>query len=513
MFVESFRQYEMTIALSHGVFDLIHPGHIRHLKAAKSHANILIVSVTADKYVNKGPGQPAHPEMLRAEHLEALGCVDAVIINNAPTAVDLIDIIKPHFYVKGSDYANDKDDITGKIIDERQAVERHGGKLIFTNDIVFSSSGLMNKYMNLHDPKLKTILDRYRSENALAEMLELIDSIKDYTVTLIGDTIVDEYWRGETIGQAAKENILVFGYENKEVFAGGVIAAANHIASFVKEVEIITVLGTDGYLDFIQDSLAPNIKLNYVLNEGGTTIRKLRCVDKSPVRKVSEVFFDNIKPFDEDIEDALSVRLKQAVSNNVITITDFGHGVINDYVLDLLKDIEHDYDFIKYKPLVAATAQTNAANRGFNHITKYRTLIDYACLDAHEAQYALQNRHDSLGTLAAKLYKTTECSNIIITNGKNGCVAYKHDGWLGASGYVDVSKDYILPAFTGNVIDTMGAGDAFLAITAPLVKAGGKIDHVAFIGNAVGAIKVGIVGHREPVTKVRLLKFLKSVLQ
>ena len=89
------------IVLCHGTFDLIHTGHIRHLQEAKKQGDLLFATITADKYVSKGPGRPVFSEVLRAENLSALTCVDYVAIVHAPTAEQSILKIKPHIYVKG----------------------------------------------------------------------------------------------------------------------------------------------------------------------------------------------------------------------------------------------------------------------------------------------------------------------------------------------------------------------------------------------------------------------------
>ncbi len=117
----------------HGVFDLLHIGHIRHFEQAKKLGDILVVTVTPDRYVNKGSHRPAFPEDLRAESIAALDCVDYVAINNWPTAVETIKLLKPHIYAKGSDYRDAHKDYTGKIVDEEAAVRSVGGEVAFTD--------------------------------------------------------------------------------------------------------------------------------------------------------------------------------------------------------------------------------------------------------------------------------------------------------------------------------------------------------------------------------------------
>ena len=104
-----------TVALCHGVFDLVHLGHIRHIQAARNEGDVVMVTVTADLYVNKGPGRPIFPENMRAEMLASLAHVDWVGINHTSSAEPVLDTVRPDIYVKGSDYENPEDDITGKI--------------------------------------------------------------------------------------------------------------------------------------------------------------------------------------------------------------------------------------------------------------------------------------------------------------------------------------------------------------------------------------------------------------
>ncbi|MCX5750080.1 MAG: adenylyltransferase/cytidyltransferase family protein, partial [Candidatus Saganbacteria bacterium] len=133
--VAKLKKQGKKIVHCHGVFDLVHPGHIRHLASAKKEGDVLIVTVTEDKYVKKGPGRPIFNENLRAETLAAVENVDFVAINRYPTAVEAIKILKPDIYVKGQEYAKKEKDVTGKISEEEEAVKAVGGKIAFTYDI------------------------------------------------------------------------------------------------------------------------------------------------------------------------------------------------------------------------------------------------------------------------------------------------------------------------------------------------------------------------------------------
>ena len=143
--IELEKKKNKKIIHCHGVFDLIHVGHIKHFKEAKEIGDFLVVSITSDKYVNKGSGKPIFSENLRAEVLSSLEYIDAVYINRYTTPEKLISLIKPDIYFKGPDYKNTKKDITKNILKEISSVKKYGGRVAYSNDITFSSSNLINR--------------------------------------------------------------------------------------------------------------------------------------------------------------------------------------------------------------------------------------------------------------------------------------------------------------------------------------------------------------------------------
>ncbi len=143
--IQKLKAQGKTIALCHGCFDLMHPGHIKYFQAAKQMGDILVVTLSPDRYVDKGPGRPVFNETLRAESIAALECVDYVAINTWPTAVEILRLLRPHFYVKGQEFEN-LEDKTGKLQQEYAVVQEVGAEMRFTHAIVFSSTQLLNKY-------------------------------------------------------------------------------------------------------------------------------------------------------------------------------------------------------------------------------------------------------------------------------------------------------------------------------------------------------------------------------
>jgi len=482
-----------AIVQAHGTFDLLHLGHVRHLAAARREGDVLVVTVTADGHVNKGPGRPVFPQGLRAEMLAALGSVDYVAINDAPSAEPAISAIRPSVYVKGNDYANAVDDVTGKILAERALVEKNGGRVVYTDDITFSSSHLINRHINIYDPELRNFLERHRQDGSHDKLRSIIKEMEGLRVLLVGDVIVDEYQYVSPMGRSAKENMIATLFRSQELFAGGVIAAANHVASFCREVEVLTSIGDD-HAALVRDSLQPNVRLTALPQRGRPTTRKCRFVDASYLRKLFEVYHMDDAPLSGEQEEGFLAELEKRMRDaDLVIVTDFGHGLITPRVVDALAASAR---------FLAVNAQTNSANIGFNLITKYPR-ADYVCIDEPEARLAVANKHADVGEIANVLQsKLIDCQRFIITHGRYGCVT------------VDRGQPVAhIPAFTKTVVDTVGAGDAFLAITSPMAALGAPMELIGLIGNIAGALKVGIVGHRQSVQKGPLLKYLETLLK
>ena len=146
--IKTLKSEKKKIVLCHGCFDLMHPGHIKYFQAAKKMGDILVVTVSPDVYVDKGPGRPVFNESLRAESIAALECVDYVAINRWPTAEETLRLLKPDYYVKGQEFES-LEDKTGKIQKEYEVVKEVGAEIRFTHEVVFSSTELLNKHINL----------------------------------------------------------------------------------------------------------------------------------------------------------------------------------------------------------------------------------------------------------------------------------------------------------------------------------------------------------------------------
>lgn len=489
------RQDGKKIVLAHGVFDLLHMGHVRHLKEAKKYGDLLFVTLTADAFVNKGPGKPAFPENLRAEMLGALSVVDFVGVNNAPDAAGLIQRLQPDVYAKGSDYFNAEDDVTGKIRREREAVEAHSGRLVFTNDITFSSTELLNRHFEIYDPQVRDFLDRMRSDQGLSNMLELIDRAQKLKVLVVGDTIIDEYRYVTPMGKSPKENMIATRFDSVETFAGGAVATANHVAGLCGEVHLLTSIGDDDdEIQFINDNLNENVQLNTIKRRGIPATRKIRFIDKNYFRKLFEVYHFDDTPLQQTLQRDFDDLVSEKVNDyDLVIVNDFGHGLIAASTIELL---------CRRAKFLAVNAQSNSANFGFNLVTRYPR-ADLVCIDTPEAQLAVGSKFmDPAEMVGRKLPADVNCERFILTLGRGGCSTWRRGEAV-----------QMVPAFAKSVVDLVGAGDAFLAVSAPLAATGGSMRDVGFAGNVAGALKVGIVGHRSSIDRASLIKSITGLLK
>src|SRR5580698_4130929 len=184
---ENLRHNGLRVVLAHGTFDLLHLGHVRYFEEARQQGDLLFVTITADSFVNKGPSRPYFPHDLRAEMVAALSCVDGVAVNYAASAVNVIEAIRPDVYVKGPDYRDASSDVTGKIVEEQRAVETCGGRIFFTDNITFSSSTLINRFLEIPNPELRGYLDSARQRNFDRRIPALIEQIAGMKVLMVGE--------------------------------------------------------------------------------------------------------------------------------------------------------------------------------------------------------------------------------------------------------------------------------------------------------------------------------------
>lgn len=483
--LETLRKKGKKLIQCHGVFDLLHPGHIRHFKEAKSLGGQLVVTVTPDRFVNKGPGRPVFNETLRLESLAALADIDYVILNDSPDAISAIQKVKPAYYVKGIEYKNHEKDVTGKIAEEARAVEEVGGQMYYTDDIVFSSSSLLNQHFDALSPIVKNL--------HLEDVVQKIEELSSLRVLVIGDAIIDEYQYVDPIGQSGKGVHMVARCQEKEVFLGGALIMANHVAQFTNHVTLATAIGKDcPYRPLIQQKLDPRVKREFTLLEHTTTLIKKRYVVKDGISKLFETYSGNEKCLNETQTAQMTHLLRERASEfDLVLVCDFGNGFTNPQLIETLSDLP---------TFLAVNTQTNSGNRGFNVVTNYRR-ADYISLNEPEIRLAARDRSSSLEGIVADISEVMNCQRISVTRGMLGVLC------------IDSKSQVEIPALATNSVDRIGAGDNYFSVSALCAAKGYSPALFGLIGSAAAAMSIQIVGNRESVQKSSLLKFITRLLK
>lgn len=445
--------------LCHGVFDVLHAGHLSYFLEAKSHGEMLIVSITPDRYVNKGPGRPYFHESIRAQMLAALEIVDFVVINDSPTAVSVIDLLKPDVYVKGPDYRDHSKDVTGEILNEVRAVESYGGKVVYTETETFSSSTLVNKFFNQFSDEQLRVIEIVKSKGGMEYINSVLDKISGLSVAVIGETIIDTYRFVDPQNISSKSPSISAKFLFEENYFGGAAAIVNHLETFVKRVNFVS---TDNAK-----------KIRYISNDKQQRIFEVTHIDESPI-KDELAFIDRM--------------YLATYKSDVAILADFGHGLFENKILEWCAAL---------KLFVALNVQSNSSNYGFNPFTKH-SRFDYLSIDLREAKVAFHDNRSSPRELIDRVAESCgKISKYSVTLGSNG------------SEYCGISS----PAFTDNVVDATGAGDAYFAITSLLAKVECEPALIPFLGNVFAGLKTKIIGNKSAVTKAQFMKALTAILK
>ena len=478
------------IVQSHGVFDLLHIGHIKHLEAARKLGDLLVVTVTPDRFVNKGPHMPAFPERLRAEALASLACVDFVAINEWPTAVESIQRLRPDFYVKGFAGKVDGDEVSR----EKEAVEAAGGELVLTDEETFSASSLINRFLDVFTPETKTFLEEFRAKYSPDEIVGYLQAMRKLKVLIVGETIVDEYQFCSVMGKSGKEPVLAALLNRTERYAGGAPAIANHVSNFCDQVGLVSFLGAvDSCEDFIVSKLNKNVTPYFTTVPDAPTIIKRRFLEEHLSAKLFEVYVMRNAVVPPPVEEQILRQLERLVQEyDVVIIADYGHGLMTERAVKLV---------CERAKFLAVNAQTNAGNRGFNTISKYPR-ADFVSIGEPEARLDARDLVTNIREVTETIARKIRTKNFLVTRGSTGCLIHDRD-----QGFQQV------PAFAIRVVDRVGAGDAVLGITSPCAALGVPPQVLGFIANVVGAEACTIMGHRSFIEPASLFRHIASLMK
>lgn len=494
---DSLRAHGKKIVQCHGTFDLVHPGHIHHLEEARSLGDVLVVTVTGEKFVNKGPGRPLFNDPMRARSLAALECVDYVIIVPHAAAVEAIECVKPHFYCKGTEYSDSNNDVTGNISDDVETVHRFGGEVHFMGSVVFSSTRLLNQHFDHLSTQTKDFCRDLASSYSPTAFRDQVEALADLRVLVIGDSIFDKYSYVRVQGLTSKASIVSAHHLYEELQLGGVLATYRHLKQFTSSVRLISILGNE---DWAREEIQKNVDPaddRLIHSPDYQSITKHRFV--SPLQEGKELtkhfsvnFLDNNPP-EESVIDAVMQKLEAEVARaDVVLVMDFGHGLMQPRVRDFLQD---------KATFLALNCQTNSNNHGFNILNRQYRRADCFSLDEAEIHLAHGSRQIHYPLSLETLRESLDAEYAWLTRGSIETIGLRRG-----------EPQVMCFPWETEVIDTIGAGDAFISVAA--LAAGKRYDNrlCTFLGQLAGSQAVQIVGNTRPISKPTLLKAGMSLL-
>lgn len=493
--LKSKRFYKKKIILCHGVFDLLHIGHIKHFEEAKKLGDILVVTITPDKYVNKGPSRPVFNSNLRVEALASLESVDYLAVNKWQNAIETIKLIKPDIYCKGPDYKNKEEDLTKKIYEEEKAVKSYGGKIHITSAQKFSSGKLINNHLSNLTYEQKKFIAEIKKEFTFNQIVKHVNDLYDKKTLIIGEAIIDEYVFCETLGKSGKEPILSLKKLNSEIYYGGAIAVANHISGFCKKVSLFTMIGqNDKFKSDIVKKSAKNIQIDFFKKTNAPTILKRKYVDNINKNKILGIYEINDELVNLKDQSKIEKQINKYKNKfDHVVVLDYGHGFISEKIA---------HNITKISKSMSLNAQLNAANLGLHTINNYKN-IETVVINEMEMRLEMRDRYSSINNLLKKLSLKLNIKNLIVTRGKNGSTMYnKH-----RDEYIDC------PAFAVKVVDKIGAGDAMISMVSLVLSSKINKKLSLFIGSLAAAQSVESIGNSKEVNKTLMLRTIENLLK
>lgn len=483
---------DKKVVMCHGVFDVVHPGHMRHLMYAKGKADILIASLTADHHINKGHYRPHIPQHIRAANLAAFEMVDFVIIDTNSTPLANIEKLQPDFFAKGYEYSGKSK--PQKTQEEEELLETYGGEMLFTpGDVVYSSS----KLINLEEPvirleKLASVMEM--DGISIKHLMDALNSTKPVTIHVIGDTIVDGIMHSNVIGGQTKTPTLSVRLESQENYVGGAAIVAKHLKAAGADVVFTTVLGEDSLAQFVQqDLLEAGIELQLIVDKNRPTTYK-NAVVANNYRLIKIDTLDNSSISDVILEQLVE-KIRETSADAVI-FSDFRHGIFNKRTIDSLVAAIPKACF--------KVADSQVASR-WGNITEFQG-FDLITPNEREARFALGDQDSGIRPLASDVYDRANCKILILKLGERGLLTHrsKHHESLDSSIFID--------SFVDHVVDAVGSGDALLAYAALALTRGYSSTIASILGSMAAACECEVDGNI-PIAKEDVIKKIQHTIQ
>lgn len=497
------REAGLKLVQCHGCFDIVHPGHIRHLRQAKALGDVLLVSITGDDTMKKGTGRPLIPQELRAENLAALDFVDFVFIEPGPTATDLLEWVRPDVYVKGKEYEFNNDPRFGK---ERETVERHGGRVVFSSgDVVFSSSALIAAMEQSVDPFHARLAQLTRlPELEMGGLGEVLSGIRGKRLMVVGETILDTYTMCDRPDVAGESPVLTLRPLEQRRYDGGAAIIARHAAALGAHPTLVTAL----------PETAESRGLVARLNAEGIEVRALPAGGRLPEKQrllvgtQKMVKIDLVEPYVLDAAQQRElVRLATQAAGggcDAAIVADFGLGLFSPTLLSEM--------CTALRPLVRILSG-DVSGRRSNLLSMQE--MDLLCPSENELRDATRKLSEGLPAATWSLLESTRSKHAIVTMGGDGLIAFDQIAAEDAPELDDGSysrrlRSEHVPALAPVALDALGCGDALLTTASLALTTGCGLLTAAFLGACAAGVQVQRLGNL-PVSSSEIRKMATRV--
>jgi cytidyltransferase-like protein len=489
--IDKLKKRGLSIGVCHGLFDLMHPGHINHLNLAKKSCDILIVTTTSDAFIKKNLISPIFPEDQRKYFLANLQMIDYVSIVQDETAEPVIKKIKPNFYFKGEEYKTN--DNIGNLKKEKVFCKKNKVKIKFIGSKQYSSSKLIseNLFLNQDQELIKNIKDLKKYN---PEIEKILDKAKDKKILIIGEIIFDQYTFLLTHGLSPKSNNISGSITDDKVMAGGVLASAKFLSQFSKNVDCLSIVNDAAKKDLKRNKMLKGFK-NIISSKDFPDIIKQRFVQiennvysQKKLLTVNKFFNTKINKKDENkILKFLSQNLKKY---DLVVVQDFDHGLINNKIANYIN---------KNSKILSLNSQTNSMNYGFNIINNKFKKVDMFSLDKTELELYAKSKNIDYQESLRKLKKDLKSKMGFLTLGpKYSLLAAK--------------KIHRVNAIEKNIVDAVGAGDIFHSFASLLFLVSKNEFLNLFLSQIAGAIAVKILGNESFPKKNQIVNTFKFFL-
>lgn len=477
--------------MCHGTFDVVHPGHVRHLMYAKSKADVLIASLTSDAHIAKANFRPFVPEELRALNLAALDMVDFVVIDRDPTPLKNLGVIKPDYFAKGYEYVSSG--LHPKTKEEKDVIDSYGGELLFTpGDIIYSSS----KLIDLAPPRIAAdkLVALLEAEGlTFTDLRQALDKIRGIKVHVVGDIIIDSYTETTMIGGQTKTPTISVRYEGQRDYVGGAGIVAKHLQAAGADVIFTTIMGDDRWKDFaMADLQAIGVTVNAIIDKSRPTTNKnaIVCNDYR-ILKIDTL--DN-QPISEKVQAQFHKAIRN-IKTDCVVFSDFRHGIFSQGTIPAMIAAIPEGVFRVADSQVASRWGNICEFQGFDLITP----------NEREARFALGDQDSVIRPLAMKLFREAKCKNLILKMGEHGLLAYRQ-----LADVNDLRSFFAVDSFVDHLKDAVGSGDALLAYASLAEIATGNSVISAILGAFAAAVECEY-DRNIPVTPADVLRKIDHI--